>query len=69
MKLCFLGIILIKSLVAPFAGAWIEIIADDNYIKFCIVAPFAGAWIEIVTNILIAVTSNVAPFAGAWIEI
>ena len=34
--------------VAPFAGAWIEII--NNLVDVCIasVAPFAGAWIEIV---------------------
>ena len=34
-------------LVAPFAGAWIEIgyIAKNRLI--IIVAPFAGAWIEI----------------------
>ena len=37
-----------EFLVAPFAGAWIEIedmedIASDLYN----VAPFAGAWIEI----------------------
>ena len=34
------------TLVAPFAGAWIEI---KNYYKFddgSTVAPFAGAWIE-----------------------
>ena len=33
--------------VAPFAGAWIEILklADDKI--YVVVAPFAGAWIEI----------------------
>ena len=57
-------------LVAPFAGAWIEILtpthgsAEDN------VAPFAGAWIEIGRNSLWSTFSIlVAPFAGAWIEI
>ena len=36
--------------VAPFTGAWIEIIdriANRPYIK---VAPFTGAWIEISTK-------------------
>ena len=34
-------------LVAPFAGAWIEISIDVKYVRTTIVAPFAGAWIEI----------------------
>ena len=34
--------------VAPFAGAWIEIIKDLTQLALFIkVAPFAGAWIEI----------------------
>ena len=33
--------------VAPFAGAWIEIIMGYKDWGFCYVAPFAGAWIEI----------------------
>ena len=34
-------------MVAPFAGAWIEILVDQQkQISGC-VAPFAGAWIEI----------------------
>ena len=33
--------------VAPFAGAWIEILSDDTLEALDIkVAPFAGAWIE-----------------------
>ena len=36
------------ALVAPFAGAWIEIEkAEDAQAKAIQVAPFAGAWIEI----------------------
>ena len=35
------------ELVAPFAGAWIEIVSSGSG-KFAeVVAPFAGAWIEI----------------------
>ena len=54
--------------VAPFEGAWIEIvivlvgkIADK-------VAPFAGAWIEIVEITDEYSEKAVAPFAGARIE-
>ena len=36
--------------VAPFAGAWIEILRYFHSAKKLVVAPFAGAWIEI--NIL-----------------
>ena len=34
-------------LVAPFAGAWIEIPDATFKLLNCTVAPFAGAWIEI----------------------
>ena len=34
--------------VAPFAGAWIEILLHLIYSISYYVAPFAGAWIEIV---------------------
>ena len=56
-------------MVAPFAGAWIEIV--ERYIrKRCQnVAPFAGAWIEIEEQDAIDRETKVAPFAGAWIEI
>ena len=33
--------------VAPFAGAWIEIVLFGNCCRVLRVAPFAGAWIEI----------------------
>ena len=60
-----------RDRVAPFTGAWIEIV------KFCevsdttaTVAPFTGAWIEIEnTYVSYDSTSQVAPFTGAWIEI
>ena len=38
------------AVVAPFAGAWIEIAAIKPGKEIEIVAPFAGAWIEI-TNL------------------
>ena len=34
-------------MVAPFAGAWIEIIFVPTKHTLVTVAPFAGAWIEI----------------------
>ena len=33
-------------MVAPFAGAWIEIEAGGYHRREKAVAPFAGAWIE-----------------------
>ena len=35
------------GMVAPFAGAWIEIYVGDKTHGSERVAPFAGAWIEI----------------------
>ena len=64
--------ILIKSLpfnVAPFAGAWIEIMLVPILLALSDVAPFAGAWIEIDEPTQQQATGDVAPFAGAWIEI
>ena len=56
--------------VAPFAGAWIEILHIGTIgEKDVLVAPFAGAWIEITTSRILWRTIIVAPFAGAWIEI
>ena len=37
-----------KVSVAPFAGAWIEMMTNSTYTGEYDVAPFAGAWIEIV---------------------
>ena len=55
--------------VAPFAGAWIEMLIPSGYKFSRIVAPFAGAWIEIIACLLAKISNPVAPFAGAWIEI
>ena len=40
-------------IVAPFAGAWIEIVEKGEVKINASVAPFAGAWIEIITTIFI----------------
>ena len=65
-KLIFTG----RTLVAPFAGAWIEMMLMSNISDMIEVAPFAGAWIEIyLFKFDCAIDDYVAPFAGAWIEI
>ena len=33
--------------VAPYTGAWIEIMVTAEYLKAHYVAPYTGAWIEI----------------------
>ena len=68
MRLCISA--LIAVLVAPFAGAWIEIRKNAAMLVLSLVAPFAGAWIEMPCALLpCQATLRVAPFAGAWIEI
>ena len=57
------------AVVAPFAGAWIEIIICLFLLFRHLVAPFAGAWIEIRKKQKVGFSPTVAPFAGAWIEI
>ena len=42
------------TIVAPFAGAWIEIKKDKKCICGNAVAPFAGAWIEIKSGAITA---------------
>ena len=38
--------------VAPFAGAWIEIVRQVYEFEIPNVAPFTGAWIEIISSFL-----------------
>ena len=61
--------ILCPQRVAPYAGAWIEILLPSPYIQQYHVAPYAGAWIEICKITRPCVSLSVAPYAGAWIEI
>ncbi len=58
-----------KVHVAPFVGAWIEILYDLGVLAGSIVAPFVGAWIEILRGQRCVDIGTVAPFVGAWIEI
>ena len=56
--------------VAPFMGAWIEILSPfKGIILQNAVAPFMGAWIEINVAPSFWPARIVAPFMGAWIEI
>ena len=56
-------------MVAPLAGAWIEISNEEKKIVGKLVAPLAGAWIEITVLGAETGAGTVAPLAGAWIEI
>ena len=55
--------------VAPFTGAWIEMLVISNEWQRLSVAPFTGAWIEIRKLSRYIKKACVAPFTGAWIEI
>ncbi len=59
----------IVLLVAPLAGAWIEIFYYQYWREVLFVAPLAGAWIEIGLVGIFLTVKSVAPLAGAWIEI
>ncbi|MBU8567071.1 hypothetical protein KM914_11600 [Virgibacillus pantothenticus] len=37
--------------VAPYIGAWIEIVLDCILVAWSIVAPYIGVWIEIITSL------------------
>ena len=56
-------------MVAPHAGAWIEINIRNAIGLLQYVAPHAGAWIEIWIVEKKISREEVAPHAGAWIEI
>ena len=56
-------------IVAPRAGAWIEIFRRKFSVSSLRVAPRAGAWIEIKKEKIPEIRLPVAPRAGAWIEI
>ena len=47
--------------VAPFAGAWIEILLQMFKSRKKIVAPFAGAWIEITDTSVAKVSKRSLP--------
>ena len=47
MKFCDDLLVFRPILVAPRAGAWIEILFPGSLLSLLFVAPRAGAWIEI----------------------
>ena len=60
---------MLSLVVAPLAGAWIEILLAEQEYMLLPVAPLAGAWIEIAPTCYFYPAPIVAPLAGAWIEI
>ena len=68
MKYCADYIVGRNHIVAPLAGAWIEIFLLHSKQPFLLVAPLAGAWIEIRMEQWCHGIRRVAPLAGAWIE-
>ena len=54
--------------VTPFAGVWIEMIAENRRWQQVSVTPFAGVWIEILELQRGYHGVSVTPFAGVWIE-
>ena len=56
-------------MVAPYTGAWIEILSRFFRKPYVLVAPYTGAWIEIHMYQWYALPYVVAPYTGAWIEI
>ena len=60
----------IAYVVAPLAGAWIEIGASAEDFREVMVAPLAGAWIEMKTAWPVSRSPWWSPPSrGAWIEI
>ena len=52
--------------VAPYLGAWIEIVAEELYYTVSRVAPYLGAWIEIsVVGLIIACIGSSHP---TWVR-
>ncbi|WP_404351896.1 hypothetical protein [Caproicibacterium sp. XB2] len=58
-----------RRTVAPYTGAWIEIICKSVNQCLTLVAPYTGAWIEIRYIRSAGRRARVAPYTGAWIEI
>lgn len=51
--------------VAPFAGAWIEMMKNNFEFGLFMVAPFVGVRIEISGTEVTEMSCSVAPFMGA----
>ena len=59
----------LPAVVAPYTGAWIEIVLRPVGWGRVGVAPYTGAWIEICFFVISERDIIVAPYTGAWIEI
>ena len=56
--------------VAPFAGAWIEMIHCRNFLKILLESlPSRERGLKYLVELVQKGLKSVAPFAGAWIEI
>lgn len=54
--------------IAPYVGAWIEMLSvGETLMSYCI-APCMGAWIETCVSYNISIKEEIAPRMGAWIE-
>ena len=69
LKFCMLSYFHKGVYVAPYMGAWIEIVVVSLRCYRCDVAPYMGAWIEILATMMLWRQLMVAPYMGAWIEI
>ena len=56
-------------MVAPFAGAWIEILELKEEAVLQMSLPSRERGLKLHRRIQVVEFVNVAPFAGAWIEI
>ena len=56
------------DIVAPLAGAWIEILTVMSLSLVLVVAPLAGAWIEIKLDATTKTLFIIAPLVGAGVE-
>ena len=59
---------MVKDVVAPYTGAWIETRAMRAEPAGIVVAPYTGAWIETTELLAPGGFVWVAPYTGAWIE-
>mgnify|MGYP000892619531 CR=1 FL=1 len=55
-----------KEAVAPYMGAWIEIIPRAKTLRLVRVAPYMGAWIEITSSPLNSFA--VSPSHPTWVR-
>ena len=58
-----------QTIVAPFAGAWIEILIRTNKPLILASLPSRERGLKLYDGTIESAGGYVAPFAGAWIEI